>query len=254
VKYFSNIILIVVVSALFAVGLNHYLQRPIHKEPLLSIDAAQYSLNELEEKMKQTPYAYSDRSYFVDSVIDRALLLQEAQRQRLDQEPAFAKAMQDFLEQSLVRNVIDRFYAKLQPQITTDQIDHYLHWQNKSFNLQFFYYADMPQAEADQPLSERIIDSKYSILPPVIRAAISAVAIGEVTLPLQYNNELVRVKVLGENTSTDSGARSLDRQEIETKLIQEQKSAMMDQWLQQLREQATVTGSERLERWKNDKD
>jgi len=58
------------------------------------------------------------RAAFLDNLINRKLLLQEAQRQGLDKDKAFLESIQNFWEQSLLKIVVDKKMLELQASIT----------------------------------------------------------------------------------------------------------------------------------------
>jgi len=251
VRYFANIAAIVIISIIAAFTLNNYFSncqcRQV-KNPSLVVGNARYTLEDLQQRIKKSPYAFTDRAYFINSVIDRELLLQEAQRERLDQEPEFVHAMQEFLEQSLVRLVVDRHYNSLKPNVSDADIERYRANCHSRYKLQIYSCRD-ENTTADNCTAERVVEQRYTVLPFSLRNALAQLPMGQISRPLWQDGHVIRVKIL--QVTPDGDRQTPTREQVAAKLLKEQKSYMMEQWLHQLRQRTPVISSTALERWKN---
>jgi hypothetical protein len=85
---------------------------PKNKQVLAKINNYEITLDEFKEAFKDSPYAYSDseesQKDFLNNLIYRKLLLQDAQKRGLDKDKSFLKMIEKFWEQSLLKLAIDR--------------------------------------------------------------------------------------------------------------------------------------------------
>jgi len=82
------------------------------KQILAKINNYEITKEEFIEEFKDSAYGVSDteesRKSFLDNLINRKLVLQEAQRQGLDKKKDFLKSIERFWEQSLLKVMLDK--------------------------------------------------------------------------------------------------------------------------------------------------
>lgn len=86
--------------------------RPPQEKPLLAkIGNYEIALDEFEKEFKESGYARNDslesRNEFLNSLVDRKLILQDAEAKGLDKEKNFLKMIEKFWEQSLLKLALD---------------------------------------------------------------------------------------------------------------------------------------------------
>ncbi len=87
--------------------------------------------NELFSESRISEDTREIRGLFVENLINRKLLLQEAQRQGLDKEKDFLKSIENFWEQSLLTITVDKKIKEVTDNITVNEQeiqDHYNDW------------------------------------------------------------------------------------------------------------------------------
>ena len=72
----------------------------------------------LAESEKNRPSHHENRQEFLKSVVVEQLLIQEAKRQKIDQEPQFREAIKNHYEQSLVKILLERKNQSLDETVT----------------------------------------------------------------------------------------------------------------------------------------
>jgi len=82
------------------------------EQVLAKINNYEITKQEFDEEFKDSAYGVSDtegsRKSFLDNLINRKLVLQEAERQGLDKDRAFLKSIERFWEQSLLKIMLDK--------------------------------------------------------------------------------------------------------------------------------------------------
>ncbi len=110
---------------------------------------------ELEEEFEETgmPGCLLDKRKFLDDLINRKLILQEAQRRGLDKQKEFLKAIERFWEQSLLKIMINRKSKEIADQISvTDR------------EIESRYEDMLKQGLVSKPLSESYNEIKWQVL------------------------------------------------------------------------------------------
>jgi len=87
------------------------------REILAKINNYEITKQEFIEEFRQSAYGISDteeaKKNFLESLINRKLVLQEAQREGLDKDKAFLKSIERFWEQSLLKVTLDKKSAEI---------------------------------------------------------------------------------------------------------------------------------------------
>jgi len=99
---------VILLSGLFILGC---MIKPQGKT-LVKINNYEISAEEFEEEFRASPYSHSDtatsRKEFLNTMINRKLILQDAQKKGLDRLESFLKMIERFWEQSLLKLALDR--------------------------------------------------------------------------------------------------------------------------------------------------
>ncbi len=94
---------------LFICGCN---PAPKNRQILAKINNYEITLDQFKEEFKDSQYAGNEtaesRKEFLNNLINRKLILQEAQKQGLDKDKSFLKMIEKFWEQSLLKLAVDR--------------------------------------------------------------------------------------------------------------------------------------------------
>jgi hypothetical protein len=82
------------------------------KDIVVSVNNYAITRSEFEAELKALPYSALDtpqsRKAFLDSLIDRKLILQYAQQNNLDKDESFLRSIEKFWEQSLLKIALDK--------------------------------------------------------------------------------------------------------------------------------------------------
>ena len=101
--------ILVFMTAVFLFGCSANAKR---EEPVIKINNYEITRAEFEREFKESPYARIDtpesKKEFLDNLIDRVLILQEAQKKGLDNDPAFLRTVEKFWAQSLLKLALEK--------------------------------------------------------------------------------------------------------------------------------------------------
>lgn len=138
-KYIYYIIAIMIIfSGLAAYGL--FDARVEISKPFLSINDRIISEDEFKKMLHAKTSHVMSREQFIESVIDRQILIQEAIKMAINKEESFRRSVEDFYEQSLIKILLDRKWESLPVDVTTDEIAKYeILMQNRLFFTKMIY-------------------------------------------------------------------------------------------------------------------
>ena len=99
--------------------------------PVVTVNNYTITKDEFESEFKNSSFASVDtpesRQNFLNTLVDRKLLLQYAQPEGLDKEQAFLKTIEKFWEQSLLKVALDRKTREMESQSQEEA----LNWEDK---------------------------------------------------------------------------------------------------------------------------
>jgi PBP1b-binding outer membrane lipoprotein LpoB len=100
---------IILLTALFIFGCAG---KPKDKKVLVKVNNYEITPEEFEEEFKESAYARNDtlesRKEFLNLLVNRKLILQDAQSKNLDKDRDFLKMIEKFWEQSLLKLALDK--------------------------------------------------------------------------------------------------------------------------------------------------
>ncbi|MEI7751754.1 MAG: SurA N-terminal domain-containing protein [Candidatus Omnitrophota bacterium] len=112
----------VLITCLFLSGCGQCPVGNVDQDTVVMINDYSISRGEFENEFKASTYGEVDtpesRQNFLNTLIDRKLILQYAQREGLDKEPNFLKAIERFWEQSLLKVALDKKTKEIESKIT----------------------------------------------------------------------------------------------------------------------------------------
>ena len=207
-------------------------------EPALVINDRVISKSELAEFEKVGSY-HSRGEGFLDAVITRELLIQEALKQGIHKEEAFRKSIEDFYEQSLVKALVDRELQTLSPDVTKGMITKYKEMCLKTVKYTKIIYEDEEDFKNGKPLSSSHQEHDFEDLSETLKYSLFALGPGEGSRP-ERSNEGIVVFRLDKAVDTASPETMPDDDQIREFLIDQGKNAMFDSWLSEIRKKARI--------------
>jgi len=152
-KYIYYIIVIMIIfSGLAVYGLKD--THVVISKPFLSINDRIISEDEFKNMLVRKP-SYMNQEQFIESVIEKQLLIQEAIKVDINKEESFRLSVENFYEQSLIKILLDRELDSLKVDVTNDEITKYKAFvQNKLFLTKMSY----PSMKDEQNKTNEIIE------------------------------------------------------------------------------------------------
>lgn len=191
----------------------------------------------LDYKDSTTHHGSNDE--FIDEIITKQLLIAEAQRRKIDKERAFRLALKTFYEHSLIKILMERVTTSIEAEITDAEVENYL----TSFGKTFTFYTLQTDGKTtlDTIMAEgKRYSTKFDNLSGQLQQALAGMEPGETTTTFVTGNEKIAIHLEKIGGAT-SESQNFDKEMIRKKLRQTKIEKQVNSWIEELREQATIT-------------
>lgn len=207
-------------------------------EPAVVINDRIISQKEFDERMKAGSYQGHEKG-FVESMITRELLIQEAVKLGINKEEAFRKSVENFYEQSLVKILIDRKYQSIKPNITDKMVERYTAFSGKTLCMTKFFYRNNEEFEKNAPQSATEFENDFENMSDTLKFSLLPLKPGEFSSPEQTGKGIVVYRIDRILTSANAHPVTNDAQ-IRDFLANQFKKKQFDEWMEQLKAKAHI--------------
>lgn len=90
--------------------------------------------NKLYEESRAAPF-YKDRRQFLGDLVTKEILIQEAKKRGLDLKEPFRRSIQNYYEQTLLKNLTQERMSEIHVSVSEDEIDRYYNNMGKTYEL-----------------------------------------------------------------------------------------------------------------------
>lgn len=240
-KYIYYIIAIMIVfSALAAYGL--FDTRLEISKPIFSINDRIVSESEFEKMLPRKP-SYMSREQFVESVIDKQLLVQEAIKMDIDKEESFRRSVENFYEQSLIKILLDRKLDSLVVDVTNDEIAKYEQFMQNNIFLTKMIYPSLKNAK--NKINETIekIEADFIDLSDDLKFIVLNLNTGEFSKPRTTDFGVVIYRlddIQKKETSGEGHIKEMNIKRVSVFIQDKKKEQLLDEWTDKIRGSAEI--------------
>lgn len=207
-------------------------------EPALVINDKIISKTELDDLSKYGSY-HSRGKDFIDSVITREILIQEALKAGIHKEEAFRKSVESFYEQSLIKVVVDRKFQELSPEVTEEMIATYKKMALSTVIFTKYIYDSEEGVQTGEASSTVKQEHSFENLSETLQFTLFMLEPGETSQPEETDEGYVVFRL--DKISPNSAADGLqDDAQVKDFLIDQGKNAMFDSWMNEIRKNADI--------------
>ena len=239
-KYLISILCLLVAVSIITLILIRPPESVPEKEVVLTINDSKVTNKMIEEtRAKRSPH-HDKNGAFIDSIIVEKVLIQEAQRQKIDQEPEFRDAIKTFYEQSLIKLLLDRKNEEIDDAVTEDEIDSFISYSGKTITFSTTeglgnYQKSQLDWEQSETRTERFDDLSSTFQPLLV-----GLNPGEVRTVFDTGNEWFAVRV--DEVTEDSGITvpGVSRETVRTILASYKREQNLKRWINSLLSNAEI--------------
>lgn len=239
-KYIYYIIAILALSSAFIAYQLLGDRPPGKKKAALVVNDRVVSEEEFNKLYSSCDPHLTDKSDFINALISKELLIQEARKLGIDREEPFRQSIQNFYEQSLIKILMDRKFSSISVTVSDEELKRYIGFLNSRLHMTFFSFESAGAAgRGDYRDGEKRIVS-FEDLSKELRDALMPLKAGERTVPLKMGEKYIVVRL---DRVEELPARKLSLPQtsrVREMLAEEKKERLFNEWLDSLRKNATV--------------
>jgi parvulin-like peptidyl-prolyl isomerase len=178
------------------------------------------------------------RQDFINSIITKELLIQEAQRAGIDKEESFRQSVQSFYEQSLVKVLMDRKFASLNISISDEEVNKYFDIQDKKVELTVYTAASSDDLNAGRARVEKMRAS-FEDLSREMKGIVLSLKKGEKSVPFKSGNNYIAIML---NDTQPGGVKrsGISKDEIRKLMADSRREQLIAEWMDGLRKKANI--------------
>ncbi len=238
-KYIYYILFIALLASAIA-GYQLFVHQPLQKDAALIINDRVITTNEFDSLYAAKPVQIEGKAEFISALITKELMIQEAQKEGIDKDPAFRKAIQNYYEQSLIKLLMDRKFSKLPVLVSEGDIDQYIALQTRMLHLTIASAEDEASAASGRFSAQEKKIVRCRDLSEDIREKIITLKEGERTKPVKAGPSYMVIQLDKMEPLQEKTPPAPNRKTVRLILAEQKKQQAMDQWMAGLRQKAAV--------------
>lgn len=229
-------------------GMTFLRFRPPESREFVRINDRVITIEEFEREYSEASSLYKQeksKKDFLEDLITKELLLQEAKRRGLDLKPDFRRSIQSYYEQTLLKNLAQERMSEIKVSVTEEEIESYYRNMGRVFIVRSIIFPDQEKAEeAIRTFPSNMGELKTLYLdeiPEDMVDSILGLKEGEVLKrPVRTEKGFIVLKV---EAIRKVGLPPFEKvsSEIRKNLEERKKRLEMEKWLNELRRRATIS-------------
>lgn len=239
-KYIA-IVLIIICTATLLTLYFVWPEKPLDRAKVaVTINGRTLAKTTVAAEGARAGYHSGDHAALLDSAITRELLIQEAQRLKLDKEESFRLSLKTFYEESLIKTLMDRQYAGPTMDVSDAEIDAYLAPFGKmvTFTRLPVDTSPSPVPTSDEgPQNEVLFDD----LAEPLKFLLSSLKPGEFAIRFDTGSEQYAIRLDAITPSPALVTTLPEREHVRQLLADHKRQQQIANWLHELRKKASIT-------------
>jgi hypothetical protein len=208
------------------------------KDILVTINGHDISRDDIQVE-GTTRSHYENTADFLNSVITRQLLIEEAQKHSIDKELSFRKELKEYYEQSLIKILMERKNTSLQAQVNDQEVQNFLQSFGRTYTFRLLKTREPPTVDF---LSKKgtVHSVRFEDLSENLQLILANLKSGEMAMEFETGNENSAI-LLEEIEGTGETSASIDPERVRKILIEHKKRQQINNWINELHKNASIT-------------
>ncbi len=240
-KYIYYVIAVMIVfSGLAAYGL--FDTRLEVSKPFISVNDRIISQKEFERMLPRKP-SYMSQEQFIDSVIEKQLLIQEAIKMEINKEESFRQSVENFYEQSLIKILVDRKLDSLVVEVSSDEIEKYRILTEYTFYLTKQVFASLDDYQGKTNIGVEKIKSDFVNLSDDLKFIVMGLAPGTFSEPVSTDFGVMVYTLDKMEKKQDLFTKpqyEFDIKKVSLYIRDKKKEQLINDWTKQIRQSAEI--------------
>ncbi len=192
--------------------------------------------------LKKSKRFYRNKEEFIDSLIVKELLIQEAIKQKINKDESFRASVEDFYEQSLVKILMDDQFKKYDPKVSDKEIERYKTFAKTKVFITKLIYKNKADIQKGKPENVQTIESNFSDLSDSLKYIIFNLQPGEKSKIIKAVSGFIVYKLIKTEKIADPGIIDhIDSNSVISEFIKNaKKEEFLSAWVDSLRTKAEI--------------
>ncbi len=240
-KYIFYIILLLFIFTSSYLVIEFQKEEPPPEDIALIVNEWRCSREELNRLLETQKVDYDSSYDFINSLITKKLLIQEAKRQGIDKEERFKESVREFYEQALIKTLLDRKIASLNVQVSEKELNNYLSAMNSVVLLRIGSFNTLAEAENVTIDELKPKEIPFRELSEDIQVRLLSLKTNHKLEPLRRGKKYTVIFVEDiKNLGTPQKVSEAERHRIRERLRRIKQEIMLEEWIEELRSQASI--------------
>ena len=237
-KYLYYIVGIMAIFSMLAVyGLMD--TRVEISKPAIVVNDRIITESEYKALLPSKPY-YMTEDQFIDSIITKQLLIQEAVKQDINKEESFRKSVENYYEQSLIKLLLDRQLTTLAVAVTQKELERYQALSQSKIYVSKLRYQTLAAALAqDNPVVQKI-KSDFMEISDDLKFIVFTLEKGQSSEPFVTNTGVIVYRLEDIKPKNTGKISEIDMEKVSLFIQDKKKEVLMDEWSKKLKENAEI--------------
>ncbi len=219
--------------ALFQEKIN--IKIPQEHNIALIINDKYISIDEFNKLVNSRSKFFHDKEEAIDSIIDKEIILQEAEIEGINKEESFRLLIKDYYEQSLTKILIERKISSLNINVYDEEINNFQNMLNKKI---YITQISSDLKSSAQEIEKKIIN--FIDLSDDIKNVIYNLKENDQTEPITINGKKISYKIDKIETDTSIQATNLSRDDIHEILKTQKQKKNLDEWISNIKSKSAI--------------
>lgn len=241
-KYIYYVIAVMVVfSGLTAYGLFDNTRLEI-SQPFITVNDRIISENEFEKLLARKP-SYMTQGQYIDSIVEKQLLIQEAVKMGINKEENFRQSVENFYEQSLIKILLDRKMGEFVVDVSSDEIEKYRIYMEYTFSITKHIFPTLDDFKKKTNETIEKIDKDFINLSDDLKFTVMNLAQGESSRPKsgRFGVAVYTLDGMKKNENIpEELKKDFDIKKVSLYIQDKKKEQLMDEWTEQIRQSAEI--------------
>ena len=240
-KYLISIACFLALLSLVTIFIISPSPSPEEKSVVMKVNDSSITSSMLEKSEKGRSSHHENRREFLNSVVIEQLLLQEAQLQKIDQEPQFREAIKQYYEQSLIKILLERHNQSIDDTVTDQEIDLFLSYFGKTLTFTITQGTGSqvtPEIDwsAGTTKTERFDDLSSTMQPLLV-----GLQPGDTRAVFDTGNEWFAIRVDNVAGDTSPDTTTIPRETIKSIITTNKREQQLNSWINELVSKADIS-------------
>ncbi len=240
-KYLISIACFLALLSLVTIFIISPSPSPEEKSVVMKVNDSSITSSMLEKSEKGRSSHHENRREFLNSVVIEQLLLQEAQLQKIDQEPQFREAIKEYYEQSLIKILLERHNQSIDDTVTEQEIDLFLSYFGKMLTFTITQGTGSqvtPEIDwsAGTTKTERFDDLSSTMQPLLV-----GLQPGETRAVFDTGNEWFAIRVDNVAGDTSPETATIPRETVKSIITTTKREQQLNSWINELVSKADIS-------------